>query len=143
MARAFDDLNFSTLTPFQEWQADHFAGGSSNPDAAPGADPDNDGLNNAGEYAFGADPNLAGPNPVTTSIVTIDGERYLQVSIPKNPDASDATIAVQASPEIAPATWSSDGLVIEENTSVLLRVRDTIPVSSVARRFFRIQVTLN
>ena len=44
-----------TLTPFEEWQIQHF-GSTSNPDAAPNADPDGDGTDNATEFLLGLDP---------------------------------------------------------------------------------------
>ena len=44
-----------TLTPFEEWQIQHF-GSTSNPDAAPTADPDGDGTDNATEFLLGLDP---------------------------------------------------------------------------------------
>ncbi|WP_052572787.1 autotransporter-associated beta strand repeat-containing protein [Haloferula sp. BvORR071] len=43
------------LTPFEEWQIEHF-GSSSNPDAAPSADPDGDGTSNQIEFRLGLDP---------------------------------------------------------------------------------------
>jgi len=145
IARSFDDLNFnySTSTPFQDWQAANFAGGSSNPDAAPNADPDGDGLINAGEYAFNTNPNLPNGHPVVPSIATNAPDEFLRVTIPKNPAATDATIIVEASPEVEPASWSAAGLIIETNTSTLLQVRDNVPLSSAPRRFFRVRVTLN
>jgi hypothetical protein len=145
VARSFDDLsfNFGSGTPFGTWQAANFAGGSTNPNAAPDADPDGDGLNNAGEYAFGTDPNLANTHPVIPSIVTIGPDQFLRVTISKNPSATDATIAVEASAEIAPASWSAAGLIIETNSSVLFQVRDTVPLSSAAHRFLRVRISLN
>jgi hypothetical protein len=145
MAQTFDDVSFnnSTATPFQMWQAANFVGGATNPNAAPDADPDADGLNNAGEYAFGTNPNAANADPVVPSIVTIGADQFLRVTIPKNPAATDATIIVDAGDEVATASWSAAGLIIEANTSTLLQVRDSVPLSSASRRFFRIRVTVN
>ncbi|HEY1123670.1 MAG TPA: hypothetical protein VGE67_18785, partial [Haloferula sp.] len=42
-------------TPFEEWQIQYF-GSTSNPDAAPTADPDGDGTDNATEFLLGLDP---------------------------------------------------------------------------------------
>ncbi|WP_341405085.1 rhamnogalacturonan lyase family protein [Luteolibacter soli] len=44
-----------TLTPFEQWQIQYF-GSTSNPDAAPTADPDADGTDNATEFLLGLDP---------------------------------------------------------------------------------------
>jgi hypothetical protein len=57
----------SAQTPMQSW-ADGF--GLSQANAEPGADPDGDGLNNAGEFAFGTSPVDASSRPVTQSSVT-------------------------------------------------------------------------
>jgi hypothetical protein len=139
MARSFDDLSFN-YSAFQAWQHANFAGGPANPDADPDADPDHDGQNNASEYATGTNPNSAGPNPVVTDFVTIGPDRFLRVSIPKNPAAVDAQFIVDASPELLPAAWSTAGIVTETNTASLLRVHDGTPVDSVPRRFMRVRV---
>ncbi|HEY0550617.1 MAG TPA: Calx-beta domain-containing protein, partial [Verrucomicrobiae bacterium] len=144
MARSFDDLsfNYSAATPFQIWQAANFAGGSSNANAAPNLDPDGDGLNNAGEYTFGTNPNVANPHPVIPSIATIGPNRFLRVRMTKNPAATDATIIVEASDEVEPANWSAAGLVTEFNTPSLLQVRDNVPLTPTSHRFLRLRVTL-
>ena len=95
-----------------------------------------DRLNNAGEYAFGTDPNLASPHPVVPSIATIGSNRFLRVTIPKNPSASDALITVEAGDEVEPANWSAANVIVEINAPTLLQVRDNVPLSSAARRFF-------
>ena len=136
-------FNHTNAAPFQLWQAANFAGGSANTNAAPGRDPDGDGLNNAGEYAFNTNPNVAGPHPVVASIATNGPSQFLRVTLPKNPAATDATITVEASTDLVPATWSAAGLVIETNTPTLLRVRDNVPLSTNSHRFFRVSVTLN
>jgi hypothetical protein len=142
IARTFDDLNFNN-SPFLAWQSANFTGGASNPNAAADADPDGDGLNNAGEYAYGSNPNIAGPHPVMATLTTIGPDQYLRVTVPKNPSATDVTITVEASPEISPATWTTAGLVIEQNTSTILQVRGAVPISGQPRQFLRIKVALN
>ena len=144
IARSFNDVsfNYSTALPFQLWQAANFAGGSTNVSAAPDADPDGDGLNNAGEYMFGTNPNLANAHPVIPSLATNGPDQFLRVTIPKNPAATDATVVVEASNDVVPATWSAAGLIIEVNTTTELRVRDNIPLSAADHRYFRIRVVL-
>ena len=83
----------STARP--SWAA-NFAGGSTNANAAPDADPDQDGENNAAEYVTGGNPNSAAPRLVVTDLETIGTNQYLRVTVPKNPAATDALILVDA-----------------------------------------------
>ena len=142
VARTFDDVSFIGVasSPFAAWQAANFVGGASNPNAAPDQDPDHDGQNNAAEYATGTNPNVAATSPVVIDLETIGPDRFLRVSIPKNPAATDVTFTVDASTLLVPATWSSAGLVTETNTATLLRVRDGVPVDSTPNRFLRLRV---
>ena len=142
VARTFDDVSFNGManSPFAVWQAANFAGGSTNANAAPAADPDGDGHNNAAEYATGTNPNVPGLSPVVIDLETVGLDRFLRVTVPKNPAATDATVSVDASTVLVPATWSAAGLVTETNTTTLLRVRDGVPVDSTPHRFFRLQV---
>lgn len=141
IARTFDDLVF-TNSSFVAWQNTNFAGGASNPNAAPDADPDKDGLTNLVEYGFGTDPNVSSSQPGAVSLVTVGQDQFLRLTIPKNPGATDTAITVEAGSNLTPAEWSSTGLIIEQNTSTLLQVRDNVPVSTVPSRFLRAKVTL-
>ena len=142
VARTFGDVTVtgSASSAFAAWQAANFAGGSANPNAAPDQDPDHDGQNNAAEYGTGTNPNLAGASPIVIDLETIGAERFLRVTIPKNPAATDATFTVDASILLVPAAWSAAGLVTETNTGTLLRVRDGVPVDSTPNRFLRLRV---
>ena len=144
LARSFSDVSFTggANSPFAAWQAANFAGGSTNANAAPAADPDGDGQNNAAEYATGSNPNVAGLNPVVIDLETVGPDRFLRVTIPKNSAATDATFTVDASTLLVPATWSAAGLVTATNTTTLLRVRDGVPVDSTPNRFLRLRVEI-
>ena len=127
---------------FQQWQAQNFAGDPNDPNAAPDADPDFDGLGNLIEYAFGSSPHAVTAPPWTLDTVTISTDRFLRLTIPKNPAATDVTYEVQATGNILiPANWSSTGLIIEQNTGTTLRVRDSVPMSPGGRRFMRAKVS--
>lgn len=55
------------LTDFQRWQLTYF-GGTTHPNAAPEADPDQDGLSNQVEFNAGTNPALALPSPWITQV---------------------------------------------------------------------------
>jgi hypothetical protein len=142
IARTFDDVSFSS-SAFAAWQAANFPGGSANPDAAALADPDNDGVNNALEYTCNTNPNSSTSQPGTLSIVTVGADQYLRLTVTKNPAATDASIVVEAGSDLQPGSWSSVGLVVEQNTAAVLQVRDSVPLGAAPSRFLRAKVTVN
>lgn len=143
LARSFDDLSFTAVgAPFFAWQAAHFPGGASNPNAAPDLDPDHDGQQNATEYATGTDPTVPNPSPLFAEVVPVGSNRFLRLTIPRNPEATDASLIVDASSELVPANWTTAGLVTETNTPTLLRLRDPVPTDSAPHRFLRLRTTI-
>jgi len=141
IARTFDDLTFIS-SAFLAWQNANFPGGATNPDAAPLADPDRDGLSNLAEYAAGTDPNTATAQLGTLSTITIGADQFLRLTVVRNPLATDVTMTVEANNDLAPAGWSAAGLIIEEDTPTLLQVRDNVPISATPARFLHVRATL-
>lgn len=140
---AFRDATFDYYTSlYEQWQVQNFAGDPSAPAAAPDADPDGDGLSNFLEYAVGSPANGYNAQPWTMDAEVISTQSYLRLSLPKNPAAADVTYEVQATSDVAnPASWSSSGLVIEQNTSTSLTVRDSVPMGGGGKRFMRLKVS--
>ncbi len=140
---SFDQVTLTaSVSAFAQWQDVHFPGGSNNASAAPGADPDSDGLNNFLEFSMNTNPNAATTNPIVQDLETIGDDRYLRLAVPKNPSAAGITYTVEATATIdVPASWSSTGLIIEENTAASLRVRDNVPMSTAGPRFMRVRVS--
>jgi regulation of enolase protein 1 (concanavalin A-like superfamily) len=143
-AQTFKDLTFTGYTkPFEVWQAQNWAagGGFSDPNAVPTFDADGDGQANLLEYAFGTAPLTADSSPVVFDTATVSSEHYLRISVPKNTAATDVTFTVEATSDLAnPASWSSAGLVTEQDSSTRLIVRDATPMSSGGPRFMRVKV---
>ncbi|RFC48369.1 MAG: Calx-beta domain-containing protein/PKD domain-containing protein [Verrucomicrobia bacterium] len=136
----FQDLSFTGYTsPFSHWLATAGIGDPGNDAAETFADPDQDGLLNLLEYASGTDALAADASPQVISFVTVGPDRFLRLSIPKNPAATDVSFTVETSSDLV--NWSSTGLVIEVNTATQLVVRDHLPMSSGPRRFIRVRVS--
>ncbi len=143
-AETFDEVSFTgATTPFEVWQAQHWAAGASDPNAANLANPDLDGWSNLLEYAFGTDPNAAtGSNPVFSDLETIGSDKYLRLTVTRSASATDLTVVVQGTGDLLqPSTWSTSGLTIEANTPTLLRVRDNTPIGAGGPRFLRATVS--
>jgi hypothetical protein len=129
--QTFDDiLVTTTATPIQAWRDEHFSTIANPQDAANLADPDNDSIPNLLEYAFGTDPTIANVNAgPTADTIDLNGEKYLQLNITKNPNATDLIYQVEFSTDMV--HWSSEGNVIITNTPTLLQVRS--PANSIKK----------
>ncbi len=136
LATSFADLNF-TLTPYTLWQVANFPGGPTDANAGMSADPDHDGLDNLLEYALGTAPRTANSSSELVSTTDVGGQKYFTLTVPKNPAATDTSINIEASNDLSATSWSANGLVIITNTATNLTVRDSQPISSTPRRFFR------
>ena len=144
---AFKDLAFSAYaTPVEQWQGTQFAatGGLSDPLAALSQDPDHDGLSNLMEYALGIDPEVAGTTngKIITDVEPVSAEKYLRMTVVKNPAATDVVYIVEATSTLGdPLSWRGSGLVVETDDASTLRVRDIVPMSTGTQRFMRLRVT--
>ena len=128
----------SPVSTWQQWQAAELAGVARN---GPNDDPDGDGTTNLLEYVFGLPPQQAGPAPVMpVAIVTVAGQRFLQISIPRRSD-HPATLTVEVGSDLT--TWQFGGaatVVVADVPSGLL-VRDLTPLGGGAgQRFMRVKV---
>lgn len=141
----FDDLSFTGYnSAFAQWLGSTSTGDSNNSSGEASLDADGDGLLNLVEYAVGTNGTIQNSNPQIIELTPVSTDKYLRLSIPRNPAATDVTVTVEATSDPGnPASWSSSGLVIEVNTSNQLVVRDSIPVSPNSRRFMRVKVTPN
>ena len=68
--------------------------------SGPEADPDGDGMPNLAEYAFGFNPKQPESNPLETNRVEVNGEDFLQVSLPWNEEASDIQMIIESSEQL-------------------------------------------
>jgi hypothetical protein len=130
--------------PLDAWRFDQFGPAANDPTLANLlADPDNDGLNNLLEYALNLSATNADPSPLTQELTTLGPDTFLRLTVPKNPNAAGISYTVQATSDLSdPDSWSSAGLIIEEDTPTTLRVRDSVPASPGIQRFLRATATL-
>lgn len=88
-------------------------------EAAPGADPDEDGISNLREYAFDLDPNEPDVSPEEGGLLQhTDGNHYLYMTFPRRTDATDLTFEVRAKDAVydlcegdIPYLWENGSLV--------------------------------
>lgn len=127
------------LLSVDQWREAYFGAGAGNSGtAADGANPSGDGLSNLLKYALGLNPLLAYPAGTGWSVDA--GGRYLRLSATRDPNTSGVALSVEGTSDPAGA-WSTDGLVIEQNTSTLLQVRDGVQISAGAKRMLRLRAT--
>jgi hypothetical protein len=148
---------FTPWTPAEIWRNEKFGTHQPTGSAAPLADPDGDGLPNQVEYTTGTNPNAATPARPWQATVVND---RLALTFPRNTNARDATLTVQAADGLA-GPWtdlarsSSGGAtaalitgveVIESGTGDLraVEVRDLFTRSDPAhpKRFMRLAITV-
>lgn len=140
--KSFSDLVFSGyLNGYDQWHDLSFVGGLTNPAGALLEDPDQDGMRNLMEYAFGLTPTSAAASPIVTDRVVVGQDSFLRIDVPRSASATGLSWIVEATSDLTnPASWSSDGLVVEVNTPTRLRVRDFVPAAPGVRRFMRVRV---
>jgi len=133
-------LQITVPSPFESWQLADFGPQSVDPLVVGElADPDQDGLSNVMEYALGTDPNLSGAARIHREMVDIAGTDYMRVTYFINPSATDITLVVEGTEDLAdPNGWSDQNLLIEEVTTARIVVCDTLGGT---RRFMRLEIS--
>ncbi len=142
-AVTFQDLTFNGYTsPYDIWTAQQFGPNWTNPAyASLASNLDLDDMNNLSEYGQATNPNAPNASPILVDIEQVASLKYLRLTTPRNPTATDLQYIVEATDSlVAPVTWSSAGLVIEVDTSSQLVVRDGVPISPGIQRFMRLRM---
>jgi hypothetical protein len=132
-------------------------------------DPDGDGIANLLEYAFGRLPGIpeSGENLPLCRMIDVDGQAHAAIEFVRDERLTDLVYEVQFSPSLAESDWTTIALssgggavqaadghspVISEisasplaSIGVLRRVsvRETLPAAGIARRFFRVKVSIS
>ncbi len=116
------------LSPFEEWQITHF-GSTTHPDAAPTADPDGDGTDNATEFLLGLGPKNGSSSFKATGTRTPAG---FTLTWPSSPGVG---FEILRSPDIS-QPWASIGSVTGTASSATF----TDPAPPSGRAFYKIRI---
>ncbi|MFN7139462.1 MAG: TIGR03769 domain-containing protein, partial [Limisphaerales bacterium] len=138
-------FNVLPLRPFEAWQSNHWAFGTPDSVINPNADPDNDGIPNALEYALGLNPTVANPNGRPSAvIVNSGGINYGALQFTRRKNATDVTYQVLAASSLT-GPWNQVSQVVsttDNGSTETVIIRDTAPVAGTSQRFLRLQVQL-
>ncbi len=125
-----------SLTPVETWRLQWFGVTNNSGNAADSFIGTTDGLPNLVKYALGLNP-LTVTNSAAFSDLTTG---YLRLTVPKNQNATDIIFSTQLTGNVA-GPWTTNGIIIDQNTSNLFQAHDNVPVSAASGRFIRLQVT--
>jgi alpha-tubulin suppressor-like RCC1 family protein len=98
------DLTFTTFTRLQMWRNDYFGTVESAEDSADNADPDNDGVANLTEFAFGLNP--LQPDAAALPQHVVDGSLIL-LEFTEPDTHMGITYSAEWSPDMSPGSWSA------------------------------------
>lgn len=129
-------------TPWGQWQALHFSTAQLGDPTISGdsAAPVGDDISNLIKYALGLDPWTSTVLPIVTEIETLNGNRYLRLTVTRKAKPADVTAEAEVTGDLSAGNWSAADTVIETDTPTTLVVRDGIPANSVTKRFIRLKV---
>ncbi len=138
------------LTPYDAWREQNFTAQElSDPSISDNnADPDQDGISNAMEYALALDPNVPDasglPKPGT---IVVGQSSYLTLTYTRPINASDLTYTVEVSSDLVAWLSGSDNTVTVSTTNnpdgvtQTVVVRDGAAMDGVSQRFIRLNIT--
>ena len=124
---------------YDKWKQDHFADGTPDEQMAPDACPAGDGISNLMKYATGMDPNQPCGSVTKLAVREEAGGKYLVLSWPVNPEATDVTFHVESSSDLE--EWADEGAVTPDGACGEFRDTVALGKGSPERRFLRLKVT--
>jgi hypothetical protein len=94
------------------WRSQHLTPGRTSAELLDGQDPDNDGIANELEYAFGTHPLVTDTSPLTTTLES----GQLKMTFPVVSERSDVTVAAETSTDITTG-WTTSGVTTSTSSS--------------------------
>jgi hypothetical protein len=119
------DLTSPGNDPFATWQTHYFFGGSGNPNAAPGADPDGDGISNTNEFLAGFNPTNSAAYPHIISIARSGPTNLMITYLGANgdstwtPGVASRTNVLEFTTGTLNGSYSSNNFVSTGQTNIL------------------------
>jgi len=113
------------------------------------ADPDNDGLRNVQEFAFGRSPAIPdSPSVATLGKVNISGNDYLSITFTRRTDEELLGFVVQATGDVSSPVWPDIAILHGDPVPAgegfeTVTYRDIVPVTTGQRRFMRVRTILD
>ena len=131
-----------TQSPRQAWRYENFGTVAETSSSADAADPDGDGFSNLVEYTLASQPDVNASHPVLApQMVAENGHRYLEIEIPRNPEATDVAVTVEASTDLVEWSGSNEAVTSAEVQPGLVRIRLVVPPEGAPARFVRLRAT--
>jgi len=135
------------LRPWENWISTNWLPATASSTNGPAADPDGDGIPNALEYALGLNPHVASTAEMPSfSLVSDAGETYGALTYTQSKQATDITFepSVRTAPDSG--TWTPLTIPVsisDEGAVERVTVRDAVPLSANAARFYQFRARLN
>ncbi|MDA1275195.1 MAG: putative Ig domain-containing protein [Verrucomicrobia bacterium] len=140
---ATQSFSLNVIASFSGWQNLRFAGATQSSDAAPGADPDNDGLSNLAEYLLRSDPRAA--NSASFVSVDFNASGQLTLGMKVRTDDSNVKVSVEFASDVgfgSPTIVSATEVGVDTAAGFRsLSASDTVSRSQQNLRFARVRVT--
>lgn len=135
------------LRPWENWISTNWLPATPSSTNGPAADPDGDGLPNAIEYALGLDPIAASTNGRPTfSLIATNGEVYGALTYTRSKQATDVTYLPSVRSDWNGGDWTPLTVLVsvtDEGAVDRVTVRDSVPRSQSATRFYQFRARLN
>jgi hypothetical protein len=132
-------------TPFGRWQKTHWPDATDPAVIGPDADPDRDDFSNVFEYAFALDPRTPDADGAPeVSIREVAGEYYGVLTFRQALAATDLRFEPVAGGSLAAPDWLPITDIVDttdRETYRSISVRDAVPLSGNAARFFQLRLT--